>query len=88
MAAGSTVSLPASNYDCVGPILHRFFRLYGDGSGERIVALNDFALFRSVFGKPSTDGGTAAAFDFNGDGQINLLDVAQFRSRFGKVLEF
>ena len=65
-----------------------FFRLYGDVSGDRTVALGEFALFRSSFGKSAADNGFLVELDSDGDGVIGLRDFAQFRSRFGRGLGF
>jgi hypothetical protein len=58
-------------------------RLFGDSDGSRKVDADDFTAFRSAYGPA---GIFNAAFDFYGDGQIDLLDYARFRPQYGKML--
>jgi hypothetical protein len=66
----------------------RFFALYGDLDGDRIVNLSDFNAFRASFGRTLGDSAYRAELDFDGDGLIGLSDFNQFRSRFGRLLAF
>jgi hypothetical protein len=52
--------------------------LAGDCSGDNVVDVVDFSVFRSLFG------GTAASSDFNGDGLVNIFDFSLFRMNFGR----
>ena len=61
----------------------RFFRKYGDQSGNGLVDLLDFADFRRTFGKSAGDPGYAGGFDSDGDNAIGLIDFAAFRRNFG-----
>ncbi|XZE54303.1 dockerin type I domain-containing protein [Planctomycetaceae bacterium SH139] len=66
----------------------KFFRLFGDSNGDRLVNFIDFLAFRNAFGSDSSEPEYQAALDENGDGVINFIDFLQFRSRFGGQLEF
>ncbi|MGB7326889.1 MAG: Ig-like domain-containing protein, partial [Rubripirellula sp.] len=56
-----------------------FFRLFGDGNGDRTVNIIDFFGFRDAL-----RGNNADAFDFDADGRVNIIDFFRFRSRFGR----
>lgn len=66
----------------------RFFRLFGDTSGDRQVTLAEFNQFRSTFGRVAGDPLYNGDFDFDNNGSIALADFNQFRSRFGSTLSF
>ena len=51
-----------------------FYRFYGDGNGNGVVDLLDFAAFRGTFGRSFGDPGYNGAFDSNGDQSIGLID--------------
>lgn len=61
-----------------------FFALYGDASGDGLIGVAEFGLFRSSFGKGSGDPGYDDRFEYEGDSTIGVSDFGQFRSRFGK----
>ncbi len=63
-----------------------FFRLLGDGNGDRVVNLFDFAQFRSTFGQPTTSQLFNEAYDHDDSGMVDLFDFAAFRSNFGKTM--
>ncbi len=63
--------------------LDKFFRKYGDGTGNNLVELFDFAQFRSTFGLSSGAPNYLDYMDWDGNGIINLFDFAAFRSHFG-----
>ncbi len=63
-----------------------FFRLFGDGNGNGIVELLDFAMFRRSFGTRAGDDQFAIAFDSDHDNSIGLLDFANFRRNFGTAI--
>ncbi|MFV1967270.1 MAG: hypothetical protein ACC628_17720, partial [Pirellulaceae bacterium] len=56
-----------------------FFRLYGDATGDGVVGIPDFILFRKSFVEQTL----IDIFDFNGDGVVGIPDFIQFRARFG-----
>jgi parallel beta-helix repeat protein len=70
--------------------LDRFYAYFADVDGDRTVTLAEFNLFRSTFGKFSSDSGYDPRFDFegivNGIGGIGISDFGQFRARFGQTL--
>lgn len=61
----------------------KFFRKFGDGTGNSVVDLLDFALFRRAFGSSEASVNWDFAFDHDGDGMVALLDFAEFRRNFG-----
>jgi hypothetical protein len=65
-----------------------FFRLYGDMDGSGAVTDADFARLRVAIG--SKRGGRAYdnRFDWNDDGQINVVDYNEFRKRLGRTRGF
>ncbi len=60
-----------------------FFRKFGDGNGNGVVDLLDFAEFRGTFGLSDESNGYLDSFDADGDQMVGLLDFAEFRRRFG-----
>jgi hypothetical protein len=50
------------------------------------IDIADFALFSSTFNLSTGQPGFIAAFDFNGDGHIDIADFGQFSVRFFTVL--
>jgi hypothetical protein len=60
-----------------------FFRLYGDADGDGSVGFFDYALFRNALFSMEGDDELDIAFDANGDGVIDLLDIQDFRDNFG-----
>jgi hypothetical protein len=66
----------------------KFHRLFGDINGSKGVNAQDYNLFRSTFGKPSSDPAYIAGFDFDSSGTVNAQDYNQFRARFGKNLVY
>lgn len=61
----------------------RFFRKYGDQTGNYLVDLLDFAEFRRTFGLIQGEPSYQPSLDSNYNGVIELLDFAAFRERFG-----
>jgi hypothetical protein len=61
-----------------------YFRLFGDSDGDHVVDQQDRELFRSAFGKSTTDVGYLWYFDFDGDGVVDGRDNGQFNRRFGQ----
>ena len=70
-----------------------FHRLFGDSNppaqtGNEVSAIvnsGDNLGFRNAFNKP-VGGGYVAAFDYNGDGRIDIADFGQFSIRFFTIL--
>lgn len=67
-----------------GDRVDAFFRLFGDSDGDNDVDWLDRDLFRSAFGKSTTDVGYLWYLDFDGDGDVDGLDNGQFNRRFGQ----
>lgn len=63
--------------------LDKFFRKFGDGNGNNLVELLDFAAFRGAFGSSEGDANWNHAFDDDGDNKVLLPDFAKFRGNFG-----
>ncbi len=70
------------NYTVVGDplVAPRLFRLFGDATGDGIVAANDFIQLLG------TMGGSSVIFDFDNDGAVAASDFIQFRLRFGGMI--
>ena len=64
----------------------KFYTLFGDINGDRIVNLFDFIQFRTAFGSNSSSPDYDPTMDFDGGGSIDLIDFSQFRGRYGKSL--
>lgn len=60
-----------------------FFRLFGDGDGNRAVDADDLDAFGMAYGTAAGDLGYLAWFDFNGDGVIDADDLDAFGNRYG-----
>jgi hypothetical protein len=58
-----------------------FFRLFGDTDGDRDVDHADLDLMLSSFGKSRDDAGFLWFLDYDGGGDVNGLDMAQFNQR-------
>lgn len=65
-----------------------FYRLFGDGDGNRAVNFADFTEFRRTFGLEATDPAYLGHMDFDLSDSINFADFSEFRSRFGLILGF
>ena len=63
-----------------------FFRLFGDADGDGNVGFFDYALFRNALFSLENDPDFNIAFDANGDGAIDLLDVQAFSDNFGSTI--
>jgi hypothetical protein len=62
---------------------NKFFGLYGDGTGDRIINGRDFRLFRTTCGVLSSLAALNRSFDVDGNNIINGRDFRQFRARYG-----
>src|SRR5690606_26958385 len=75
-----------------GFLTHGFHRLFGDIDGDGDVDNMDFFTFRGAFGKRLGDLGYLAFLDYDGDGVINGLDMAECamrpRTRLGQCPAF
>jgi hypothetical protein len=67
-----------------GNRVEEFFRLFGDGDGDRDVDGPDRDLFRSAFKKSAGDLSYLWYFDFDGEGRVDGHDNGQFNRRFGQ----
>lgn len=63
-----------------------FFRLYGDGDGDRDVDAQDYGRFGLSFLKNSGDAGFDPTLDFDGDGDVDGQDYGRFSRNFLKRL--
>jgi len=70
-----------------GDRVDAFFRLYGDGDGDRDVDLLDLRSFLGTFGRRRGDLDYLAHLDFNGDDRVGLIDLLAFVRRLGTHLE-
>lgn len=61
----------------------RFHRLFGDTNGDKRVNLIDHRSMRATLGRPAGDPLFNAALDFDGSGAVTVLDLSQFRRRYG-----
>ena len=61
----------------------KFFRLFGDFTGDRTVGVLDLFHFRSAYRASDPDPKYNAEFDYNGDGTVNVFDLFHFRQRYG-----
>lgn len=59
-----------------------FYRLFGDITGDRSVATNDFTAFRAAFNSSVN----VIAFDFNNDGAVSASDFVAFSQRFNSSI--
>jgi VCBS repeat-containing protein len=63
-----------------------FFRLFGDGTGDGVVDVDDLLAFASAYGTGSGADGYAWWFDCNADGVIDVDDLLAFSARYGSGL--
>jgi hypothetical protein len=69
----------------------RFFRLFGDSTGDRRTNAFELGRIRASLNKTVGAFGTpldASSFDFNGDGRINAIDLGRLRERLNQTLGF
>jgi hypothetical protein len=64
-----------------GDRVDAFFRLFGDSDGDRDVDHADLDLMLSSFRKSQDEAGFLWFFDYDGGGDVNGLDMAQFNQR-------
>lgn len=70
-----------------GDRVDEVFRLFGDSDGDRDVDVADLFRFLGSFGRRSGDPAYLAYFDFDGNGQVGLLDLLAFARRVGSRLQ-
>lgn len=66
----------------------RFHRLFGDNNGDRRVNLLDYRALRTTLGRSNGSGLFNDALDYDGGGSVNVLDLTQFRRRFGQRMMY
>jgi hypothetical protein len=66
----------------------KFYRLFGDGNGDRVVDTADTTLFTSTYRKLKTDLGFNSAFDSDDDGDVDATDYAFMRNQLNKTMSF
>lgn len=71
-----------------GDYTQRFHRLFGDANGDRKVNMVDYTRLRLTLGKSSGNALFNSAFDYDGNGTINTIDLSQFRRRFGQIVTY
>lgn len=64
-----------------GDNLDGFFRLFGDTNGDGVVNHTDLDVMLSSFRKSGGDAGFLWFLDYDGDGNVGGLDMAQFNHR-------
>jgi hypothetical protein len=69
-----------------GERVDAFFRLYGDGDGDRDVDVRDLIQFAGSLGKKAGDAGFLSFFDHEADGDVDRADLLEFIRRFGNRL--
>jgi protocadherin Fat 4 len=69
-----------------------FFRLFGDGNGDRLVdgltGSVDLSMFAATYGKRAGQAGFNDAFDYDGDGDVDGTDLFWFRGQRNKEMPF
>jgi VCBS repeat-containing protein len=60
-----------------------FYRLFGDGTGDGVVDVDDLLAFASAYGTGSGGPGYLWYFDSNADGVIDVDDLLAFADRYG-----
>jgi Calx-beta domain/SdrD B-like domain len=60
-----------------------FYRLFGDGTGDGVVDVDDLLAFASAYGTGSGGPGYLWYFDYNADGVIDVDDLLAFADRYG-----
>ncbi len=81
---GDNDGTAGGNYVFGDSAADKFFTLYGDVNGDRIVTVSDFNSFRESFGRSVGHPLYRPELDYNGDGTVAPFDFNEFRKRFGK----
>jgi len=66
----------------------RFYRLFGDATGDRLVNVFDLLGFRQAWLSQDDDAEFDDGFDSNNDGNINVFDLLRFRQNWLKRVDF
>ena len=75
---------PGGNYIFGAADADKFFRLFGDCNGSRVVDGADFAYFALTMNKKLTDAGYLWYFDINNSTKVDGTDCAYFAPQMGK----
>ncbi len=67
---------------------HRFFRLFGDGNGDRIVNAIDVGMFNNTYRRRAGMAGFNSIFDSDSDGDVDVTDYAFMRDQINKTMNF
>jgi hypothetical protein len=65
-----------------------FYRLFGDGSGNRMVDIFDLLSFRETWLSGEGDAEFDVRFDSNLDGNIDIFDLLRFRQNWLESMDF
>ncbi len=67
--------------------IFEFFRLFGDVDGDRDVDRSDYIQIRGTLNKSDGQAGFNSAFDYDGNGLVDDIDVGEIRSRLNTWLD-
>ncbi len=81
---GNSDGVPGGSYSIGDNPLDRFFALYGDASGDGVVAFADYLRFRASYGSRAGNSRFESDLDYNGDGLIGFAEYIQFRANYTK----
>jgi hypothetical protein len=65
-----------------------FHRLFGDADGNKVVNAWDDARFQSTYGRFAGDPLFDSAFDYDGNGAIDAMDLTQLLRRYGRSYRY
>ena len=66
----------------------KFYRMFGDATGDRLVNIFDLLGFRQSFQSQTGDAEFDERFDSNNDGRINIFDLLRFRQNWLESMDF
>jgi hypothetical protein len=69
-----------------GPGELGLFRLFGDATRDGVVNSNDTNVVSTAMGSSSTSPNYRAYLDANNDGNVDQIDLGQFRARLNTSL--
>ncbi|MBL8819205.1 MAG: pre-peptidase C-terminal domain-containing protein, partial [Planctomyces sp.] len=67
---------------------HKFFRLFGDGNGDRVVNVTDTTMFGTTYQKRVGQPLFNSIFDSDSDGDVDATDYAFMRNQINKTMSF